>query len=88
MQQIGEKLKQQALVEKTRERQKQYNLKVDEGEDGGAPADGPTATGKALAIKRAKLFNDEDYLNNLELLEKQARQLEEELDQEEKERKF
>ena len=43
---------------------------------------------KAQAIKRARIFNDEDYVRNLEILEEQAKLLEEEIDQEEQERKF
>ena len=55
MLEIGERLKQQAQVEKNIERSKQYNLKVERPED--------IETGKkALAIKKARLFNDEDYL--------------------------
>lgn len=41
-----------------------------------------------MAIKRAKLFNDEDYLRNLELIEKQTREIEKEMEQEEEEKRF
>eukprot|EP00347_Sterkiella_histriomuscorum_P002856 403366532 len=93
--QMNNRLKQQAQVEKNIERAKQYNIKNDingesEGVQGSSNQEEQGIKGyyKPQAIKKAKLFNDEDYLHNLEMIERQAKEIEQEMEQDEEEKKF